>query len=69
MSLVPGFGSGEYKDRFGGESSSKMSNIRIWKKLYSPEHTLQDPSNPNRLVYLHHGENELQRQVIYAFIL
>ena len=35
MSIAPGFGSGEYKDRFSGESSSKMSNIRIWKKLYS----------------------------------
>ena len=63
-----GFGSNNYRERFD-EQEMRLSNYRIWKKLYMPKHTLKDPENPYRIVYSHHTEEDLMREVFFLLIL
>ena len=56
-----GFGSNNYRERFD-ENEMRLSNYRIWKKLFVPKHNQQDPNNPFRLVYQHHTEDELLKE-------
>lgn len=57
-----GFGSNNYKERFD-DSEMRLSNARIWKKLYMPKHTLKDPADPYRILYNHQTGADLMREV------
>lgn len=62
MSTSPGFGSVEVRDTMD-DKSSRLASYRIWKKLFQPEHTYKDPSDPYRIYYSHINQDVLAREV------
>jgi len=62
MTTSPGFGSVEVRDTMD-DKSSRLASYRIWKKLFQPEHTYTDPSDPYRVYYSHINQDVLAREV------
>jgi hypothetical protein len=59
---VLGFG---IRDRIGDiVADNNASKDFIWKKLYQPEHTSTDPTDPKRISYHYHDWDKIEKEVI-----